>query len=65
MKCLKFTCNECGKEFELSLSSFNPLSTFAFLNNLSSHAKTHGLEANFDKMIESFGIGLNFTVKYQ
>ncbi len=65
MKVLVFKCNDCGKEFELNLSSFNPLTTFGFLNNLSAHAKTHGKEANFDKMLESFGVALNFTVEFK
>ncbi|HEX14229.1 MAG TPA: hypothetical protein ENO40_07085 [Desulfurella acetivorans] len=65
MKVLKFKCNECGKEFEINISSFNPIATFTYLNNLSSHAKTHGKEIDFTQLLNSFGVVLGFTVEYK
>lgn len=65
MKYLIFKCKECNFEYELNISSFNPITAFGSVNVLASHIKQHGKELDTQKLLENIGVALGFEVKWK
>lgn len=65
MKCLIFKCKDCDFEYELNLSSFNPLTAFGSINILNSHMRKHDKEIDIQKMLENLGVAMGFSVKWK